>query len=362
MSSPANLHHSAGPSLAPKARARSRQRRVWPLVCSLSLIGACLRVPGAEGDDDEGEGGRGYQSTYQSPPSQSPPSQSATPSTPAGQGNAGLSGAAAAVQLSAGIRLPNEGTPLNNPAIDDSVTLMASFTGQAAAQPIAAGGVNSVSLPFESTNGNVVAAGIRFGETGPVRTVSIPGASGATAGTLDFQFQVPADICNQLSNICHDIKCYEYAVTSAGRVSRANVQSIAVLCANCNEPSCSSLVSSTACNNARNGGTTPPPAPSNPPPGNTPPAAPGNTPPPGAGGNPNPAGSCAVPVDQCAALGRASTLRTGCCTLPQAGLSSCADGCGNAWYECGGRVFGPCPPGDTACVMRAAEAVLPCVG
>ncbi|MGA1525617.1 MAG: hypothetical protein ACO4CZ_16755, partial [Planctomycetota bacterium] len=68
------------------------------------------------------------------------------------------------------------------------------------------------------------------------------GSSGGSGGTGNLAFQVPADICSQLSSICHQIQCYEFAVTDAGTISRANIMDVAMQCGNCDEPSCQQLI------------------------------------------------------------------------------------------------------------------------
>lgn len=156
-----------------------------------------------------------------------------------GCGDDGLSGAAASKHLTATIILPGEGESLVDPPVDPSVSVSGGGGGGGV---VTAGDTLMVSIPFESENANVVAAGIRFGDTGPIRTVPIPGASGQSAGTLQFQAQIPPGICGDLSSICHDIKCYEFAVTSEGKVSRANVTALAMRCGNCDEPSCQGLI------------------------------------------------------------------------------------------------------------------------
>lgn len=157
----------------------------------------------------------------------------------------GKSGAAAERELSKAILLPDEGETLVNPEEDPSVTLGTDGgLGMGTAQ---AGDNVGVSIPFSSANGDVTAAGIRFGSSGPIRTVNFPNAQGQSQGTMQFQFGIPDDICGNLSNICHDIKCYEFAVTSAGKVSRANINDLAVICGGCDEPSCQGLVDTSTC-------------------------------------------------------------------------------------------------------------------
>jgi LSD1 subclass zinc finger protein len=164
----------------------------------------------------------------------------------------GLTGDEAGIELTASIDLPGNGGTLDNPETDETIELMPSGSGSMVKAE--AGDELSVAVPFNAPNGNVIGAGIRFGDTGPIRTVPVGGAMGSTSGTLRFNAAIPSDICNKLSKVCHDIKCYEFAVTSAGRVSRANITSMAMLCGNCDEPSCKGLVDPAACETPPVGG------------------------------------------------------------------------------------------------------------
>jgi hypothetical protein len=154
-----------------------------------------------------------------------------------------LSAGLAESTLSAGIALPNEGPELNDPAVDESITLMEPAAASDAPTPIEPGQVITVEIPFEAPEGNVVAAGIRFGDEGPIRQVEIPEAEGDTSNTLRFQFEVPPDICDDLADICHDIVCYEFAVTDIGEISAANIMQLGLVCGDgCNEPTCQELL------------------------------------------------------------------------------------------------------------------------
>ena len=103
----------------------------------------------------------------------------------------------------------------------------------------------NVAVQFNAPNANVVAAGIRFGTNGPIRTVNA--ADQGTSGTISFTAGIPPGLCDDLSSICHDIKCYEFAVTAAGNISQSNVASLAVMCGNCDEPSCQQFMDPEDC-------------------------------------------------------------------------------------------------------------------
>jgi len=159
----------------------------------------------------------------------------------------GLEGEAAEMHLTSSISLPNEGEPLDNPGTDNSVSLTESNSSEITKVPAGSSKKLAISIPFSAPNGNVVAGGIRFGQNGPIRTVNFPDAAGVGAATLDFDAGIPAGICDDLSDICHDIKCYEFAVTDSGKISQSDVASLALMCGNCDEPSCQSLMDPEEC-------------------------------------------------------------------------------------------------------------------
>jgi hypothetical protein len=146
-------------------------------------------------------------------------------------------------ELNDAIQLDDEGDPLVDPATDESIGVTNNVPGDTHI-PLEPGGSMQVVIPFDAPNANVIGAGIRFGATGPIQVVNQPQAAGQTQGTLSFVFQVPDSVCANLSNICHDIKCYEFAVTSAGTISKANITAVALQCGNCDEPSCQELLDS----------------------------------------------------------------------------------------------------------------------
>ena len=131
----------------------------------------------------------------------------------------------------------------NQVEIDDSITITSNNN---ATIPIAGGQSMTNNISFNAPNGNVNAVGMRFGTSGPIYFVPI-NTQGSTSGTGSFDFAMLATICNDLSKICHDIKCYEFASTSGGQISRANIRDVAMMCGNCDEPSCQGLVDPSDC-------------------------------------------------------------------------------------------------------------------
>jgi hypothetical protein len=156
-----------------------------------------------------------------------------------GPGTTGPTADEVAALVNANVILPPGSFQLTDPPMDTSVTLTPPPAGSS---DLPVGVPNPMSTGFSAPSGNVVAAGLRFGTTGPVNVIPIAGAQGNTSGTLNYSFQVPDSVCQQLSGICHSIICYEYAVTSAGTISAANIMQVALACGNCDEPSCQSLL------------------------------------------------------------------------------------------------------------------------
>lgn len=141
------------------------------------------------------------------------------------------------LQLNDALQLPAGSYPLANPAVDPSVELRDTNSGTVV--KLTPGTSLDFSLPFTAPKDNVVAAGIRFGDRGPIHVV--PAAS-PDPGTLEFSIGIPATICAELPAVCHEINCYVYAVTDVGQVSTGNVQRVALACGGCEEPSCRQLL------------------------------------------------------------------------------------------------------------------------
>ncbi len=130
-------------------------------------------------------------------------------------------------------------TVLGNPSESSDVTVSSSGVVLAELMP---GQIGRVSVPFNAPSGDVVGIGMRFGATGPI--INIPttnNVSGQTGGVLETEFTVPQEICDMLSSVCHDVKCYEFAVTASGTVSRETIQDVILACNGCSEPSCQDL-------------------------------------------------------------------------------------------------------------------------
>ncbi|WP_418513283.1 hypothetical protein [Corallibacter sp.] len=147
--------------------------------------------------------------------------------------------------MNANLILPSSAFTINpeDVEIDNSVQIN-SFGNDVV--PISGGQTMDNNISFSASNGNVDGVGMRFGTSGPIYFVPI-NTNGSNSGVGSFQFSLPAEICNNLSKICHDIKCYEFAKTSAGNISQANIRDVAMLCGNCDEPSCQEFVDPSDC-------------------------------------------------------------------------------------------------------------------
>lgn len=127
----------------------------------------------------------------------------------------------------------------SNTEVDNSITITSNGSGT---MPINTGTQMNGSISFSAPGANIIGAGMRFGSSGTINVVPISGANGNTSGTLNTPFSVSASTCDNLSKVCHDIKCYEFAVTADGKISKANIRDVALMCGGCNEPSCAPLI------------------------------------------------------------------------------------------------------------------------
>lgn len=101
------------------------------------------------------------------------------------------------------------------------------------------------SISFEG-DVSVTHAGMRFGNSGKTWIIPINKSANKNSGTANISMTIPSGLCDDLSDICHDIKCYEFAVRESGggsyQISRANINDLAMMCGNCDEPSCQELL------------------------------------------------------------------------------------------------------------------------
>lgn len=131
-----------------------------------------------------------------------------------------------------------DGVPVDGSSVefDDTDGAMAVFDGQSV----------SGTIDFADADAPVDAVCMAFGDPSNATCVPTtnPGAtaSGGTSGTASLEIMLPPELCGNLSQICHDIRCYEFARTSSGTFTRGNIAHLAAACGGCDEPSCRSLV------------------------------------------------------------------------------------------------------------------------
>ncbi|UXP33411.1 hypothetical protein N6H18_05525 [Reichenbachiella agarivorans] len=138
---------------------------------------------------------------------------------------------------------------------DDQLTrdpgLTISSGTSSAAVRVEEGQTISASITFSSADANVTHAGIRFGNSGKSWLIPISAAKGYSSGTLSFSMGIPSGLCDQIKSICHDVKCYEFAVASAGgssyRISNENINELVLGCGACDDSSCKELAVGCSC-------------------------------------------------------------------------------------------------------------------
>lgn len=157
----------------------------------------------------------------------------------------GLGGSKAAKLLNNTVIMPPGSFQVDDSDLVTSSDITVYSTGNSGTVAVTPGESSSAQISFEAANG-VTHAAMRFGNSGKTWMVPLSSGSGSSSGTINVPFTIPPELCDDLSSICHDIKCYEFAAreTSGGtyKISRANINDLAMMCGNCDEPSCKDLL------------------------------------------------------------------------------------------------------------------------
>ncbi|MEO9966896.1 MAG: hypothetical protein ABJF11_13955 [Reichenbachiella sp.] len=128
---------------------------------------------------------------------------------------------------------------------DETIEVIDSSNDDATPARVESGQTININISFSASNSNVTHAGIRFGTNGQTWLIPIDGASGNDSGSLSFGMGIPSGLCGDISQICHDVRCYEFAVASDGgtsyRISKENINNIVLGCGACDDPSCKDL-------------------------------------------------------------------------------------------------------------------------
>jgi len=140
-----------------------------------------------------------------------------------------------------------EGQPANLGQTDPTVIIDSTNGRQTAGPSVLMNGQSlPVAIGYKSTV-PVDAICIGFGSPAdawcvPTTSANVDTSGTTTSGAALLAIAIPPDLCDQLGSICHDIICYEFARTTAGTFSQANINQLASACGGCDEPSCQSLL------------------------------------------------------------------------------------------------------------------------
>jgi hypothetical protein len=133
--------------------------------------------------------------------------------------------------LNANLVLPEGSYQVEDPGVDASVEVA---RGGDQILRVVGGTTLDRRLSFSAGGAEIVAAGIRFGATGPIRILPASCAD----STLDFSLVLPESLC-ALSAAGHPVECHEFAVTDRGQVSRPRISRVAFSCGySCDQPDC----------------------------------------------------------------------------------------------------------------------------
>ncbi|MFO0631535.1 MAG: hypothetical protein U0168_01655 [Nannocystaceae bacterium] len=148
--------------------------------------------------------------------------------------------------------------PLFDPAIDDSVHVVTNVNDVVAIP----GSSFVIDLAFVADNANVVGGGIQFPGSSEVQWTFIDGLEGMSSGDIRFGYVVDKNVCNDIPNLCHEIKTTQFAVArNAGGgdvdgdgskdgefvVSPGEEVTVVLQCATCDSPSCRDLLPDGEC-------------------------------------------------------------------------------------------------------------------
>jgi len=112
--------------------------------------------------------------------------------------------------------------------------------------PVWSSSVVSPSVSY-STEAPVTALCVGFGDPAdawciPTSHPDVTTSGSDTDGRASLALTLPPELCAGLSEICHDITCYEFAETEWGTFSAADVEFLAAACGACDEPSCQDFI------------------------------------------------------------------------------------------------------------------------
>jgi hypothetical protein len=139
---------------------------------------------------------------------------------------------------------------------DESVPSVSETSG--ADQPrdvLESGGSINPSVDISGADSAIAAICIGFGDPGnawciPTSNTDVSLSDTTGDGNPDqasLALAIPPALCDGLSKICHDIRCYEFAQTDSGTFTAGDVAYLAAACGKCDEPSCQELIPEGEC-------------------------------------------------------------------------------------------------------------------
>ena len=143
--------------------------------------------------------------------------------------------------------------PLIDPAIDGSIIVTRNIT-EVLAHP---GDAFPIDMRFDAKRRNVVGGGIQFPGSKEVQWTFIEDLKGEEIGDIRFGFVVENGICDDIPNLCHELKTKQFAV--AENPDGADVDgdgepdgqfvvsppvdvTVVLVCATCESPSCREIL------------------------------------------------------------------------------------------------------------------------
>jgi hypothetical protein len=157
-----------------------------------------------------------------------------------GSGSPGPGGNAsgAAESLANALAFQNEGATTIDGALpgeSEGAPSLEPSTGEGTITP---GGVGSVRIKVadEDPSDPVIATLVWFDGASSFFSLPVGGATKEDDGTIANTFTVSSDVCDDLCNIVHQVKCYEAAQTTSGLITQANLQTVLLECTGSGDP------------------------------------------------------------------------------------------------------------------------------
>jgi len=100
--------------------------------------------------------------------------------------------------------------PLIDPAIDSSIGVVTDIPTVVALP----GDSFVIDLDYVATRRNVLGGGIQFPDSDQVQWTLIDSVRNTSSGNIRFAYAVPADVCDEVASLCHEMYTQQFAVGS----------------------------------------------------------------------------------------------------------------------------------------------------